>query len=133
MATLPEGVGLDSVLTYVDQPTKTFLIDWNSHQISGFADGLEAMRQAVEIILQNERFRWQIYTADFGSELEELVGEDYDFIISELPRRIRDAFSRDSRILSADNFVFSDGSGGKLVCSFDVHTVFGTISEEVGT
>ena len=64
--------------------------------------------------------------------LEELVGEDYDFIISELPRRIRDAFSRDSRILSADNFVFSDGSGGKLVCSFDVHTVFGTISEEVG-
>ena len=107
MATLPEGVGLDSVLTYVDQPTKTFLIDWNSHQISGFADGLEAMRQAVEIILQNERFRWQIYTADFGSELEELVGEDYDFIISELPRRIRDAFSRDSRILSADNFVFS--------------------------
>ena len=25
MATLPEGVGLDSVLTYVDQPTKTFL------------------------------------------------------------------------------------------------------------
>ena len=128
MATLPEGVGLDSVLTYVDQPTKTFLIDWNSHQISGFADGLEA----VEIILQNERFRWQIYTADFGSELEELVGEDYDFIISELPRRIRDAFSRDSRILSADNFVFSDGSGGKLVCSFDVHTVFGTISEEVG-
>ena len=26
MATLPEGVGLDSVLTYVDQPTKTFLI-----------------------------------------------------------------------------------------------------------
>ena len=130
MATLPEGVGLDSVLTYVDQPTKTFLIDWNSRQISGFADGLEAMRQAVEIILQNER--WQIYTADFGSELEELVGEDYDFIVSELPRRIRDAFSRDSRILSADNFVFSDGSGGKLVCSFDVHTVFGTISEEVG-
>ena len=55
MATLPEGVGLDSVLTYVDQPTKTFLIDWNSRQISGFADGLEAMRQAVEIILQNER------------------------------------------------------------------------------
>ena len=70
--------------------------------------------------------------ADFGSELEELVGEDYDFIVSELPRRIRDAFSRDSRILSADNFVFSDGSGGKLVCSFDVRTVFGTISEEVG-
>ena len=32
------------------------------------------MRQAVEIILQNERFRWQIYSSDFGSELENLVG-----------------------------------------------------------
>ena len=123
---------MDSVLTYVDQPTKTFLIDWNSRQISGFADGLEAMRQAVEIILQNERFWWQIYTADFGSELEELVGEDYHFIVSELPRRIRDAFPGTAGSCEQDNFVFSDGSGGKLVCSFDVHTVFGTISEEVG-
>ena len=131
MATLPEGVGLDSVLTYVDQPTKTFLIDWNSHQISGFADGLEAMRQAVEIILQNERFRWQIYSSDFGSELENLVGEERDYIESELPRRIEDAFSGDSRILTVENFVFTEKIPGELSCSFDVKTVYGTLTEEV--
>ena len=130
MATLPEGVGLDSVLTYVDQPTKTFLIDWNSHQISGFADGLEAMRQAVEIILQNERFRWQIYSSDFGSELENLVGEERDYIESELPRRIEDAFSGDSRILTVENFVFTEKIPGELSCSFDVKTVYGTLTEE---
>ena len=32
MATLPEGVGLDVELSVVEQPTNTFLIDWNSKQ-----------------------------------------------------------------------------------------------------
>ena len=55
MATLPEGVGLDVSLQYVGKPTKTFLIDWSSKQISGMNEGFLAMRQAVEIILQSFR------------------------------------------------------------------------------
>ena len=94
-------------------------------------DGLAAMRQAVEIILQNERFRWQIYSSDFGSELEELVGEEYDYIVSDLPRRIEEAFSTDSRILSVENFTFSEPGTGSLVCSFDVVTDFVTFEQEV--
>lgn len=131
MATLPEGVGLTISVDYVDKPTNTFIIDWSSRQISGMDSGLAAMRQAVEIILQNERFKWQIYTSDFGAELECLVGEEYDYIISELPRRIEEAFSVDKRILSAENFVFSEEGNGTLFCSFDVVTVFGTLREEV--
>lgn len=107
MATLPEGVGLTVSVGSVDMPTDTFIIDWPSGQVSGMDSGLAAMRQAVEIILHNERFRWQIYSSDFGSELEELAGEEYDYITSEIPRRIKEAFSQDSRILSAENFVFS--------------------------
>ena len=51
MATLPEGVGLDTSLKYVDRPTNTFMIDWSSRQISGMGSGLAAMRQAVDIIV----------------------------------------------------------------------------------
>ena len=131
MATLPEGVGLDVSLQYVGKPTKTFLIDWSSKQISGMDEGLLAMRQAVEIILQNERFEWQIYSSNFGSELETLVGDERDFIESELPRRIEDAFSSDSRILSVENFEFSEPKMGELVCRFDVRTVYGTLRAEV--
>lgn len=40
MATLPEGVGLDTSLKYVDRPTNTFMIDWSSRQISGMGSGL---------------------------------------------------------------------------------------------
>lgn len=131
MATLPENVGLDAALEPVGRPTGTFIIDWSSRQIAGRGDGLAAMRQAVDIILQNERFRWQIYSSDFGSELEDLVGEEYAYIISELPRRVEEALSADDRILSVDNFTFSEPGGDSMRCTFDVATVFGTISEEV--
>ncbi|MEY8339071.1 DUF2634 domain-containing protein [Lachnospiraceae bacterium 62-35] len=131
MTILPEGAGLNTSLQYKDCPTNTYIIDWSSRQISGMNSGLEAMRQAIEIILQNERFRWQIYNSNFGSELEDLAGEEYDYIISELPRRIEDAFSIDDRILSVDNYDFSDNGDGSMTVSFHIRTVFGTISEEV--
>ena len=129
MATLPDGVGLDVSLKHTEQPTNTFLIDWSSGQISGMDEGLKAMRQAVEIVLQNERFRWQIYDSNFGTELEDLIGEEYDYIVSELPRRIEEAFSMDSRILSIENFQFAEQGSGKVTVSFDVVTVYGTLSE----
>ncbi len=131
MATLPEGVGLDVSMEYVSRPTNTFIIDWSSRQIAGMDSGLAAMRQAVDIILQNERFEWQIYSSDFGSELEALVGEEYDFIVSDLPRRIEDALSVDERVLSVINFFFTNNGNGTMTCKFDVITVFGTFGEEV--
>ena len=111
MATLPEGVGLDIELSVVEQPTNMFLIDWNS--------------------LQNERFRWQIYDSNFGTELEDLPGEEYAYITSELPRRVEEAFSVDSRIISVDNWSFQDRGCGVLAVSFEVVTVFGTVNKEV--
>ncbi len=131
MATLPEGVGLNVELTVAEKPTNTFLIDWTSSQIAGMDDGLEAMRQAVDIILQNERFQWQIYDSNFGTELNDLPGEEIEYIMSELPRRIEEAFSVDSRILSVDDWEFQEKENGVLKVSFNVTTVYGTISREV--
>ncbi len=131
MATLPKNVGFLINLKYINRPTNTFLIDWESKQIVGMDSGIAAMRQAVEIILATERFQWQIYNSNFGSELENLPGEEYGYIVGDLPRRIREAFSVDKRILSAENFVFTDLGGGRMAVSFDVRTVFGTFSEEV--
>lgn len=131
MAILPEGVNLSAALEYAEQPTNTFLIDWESKQIAGTDAGLAAMRQAVEIMLRNERFSWQIYDSSFGTELEDLPGEEYAYLISELPRRIEEAFSVDNRILSVDNWNFQDIGGGNLLVAFDVTTVFGSFGTEV--
>ena len=131
MSTLPDSADINISLEYVDKSTNTFIIDWQTKQIGGMDDGLSAMRQAAEIIMQNERFAWQIYSSNFGSELRELVGEEYDYVISELPRRIEEAFSTDKRFLSVENFVFSDPQKDFIVCSFDIVTVFGRFSQEV--
>ena len=48
MSILPQNVGLDTEIQYVDRPTNTFIIDWTSRQIRGMDAGLAAMRQAVE-------------------------------------------------------------------------------------
>ena len=124
-------MGINASLEYTELPTNTFIIDWSSRQIAGIGTGLDAMRQAVEIILANERFRWQIYDSNFGVELEGLIGDDLDYIKAEIPRRIEEAFSADSRILSVDNYVFTETSPGVLSVSFDVQTVYGAIQEEV--
>lgn len=131
MATLPQGVGISAPTEYVDLPTNTFIIDWSTKQIAGTGSGLAAMRQAVEIILNVERFRWQIYDSNFGSELQDLPGNESDYIQSELPRRIEEAFSVDNRILSVDNYVFTVDGRGNLTVTFDVQTTYGTIPEEV--
>lgn len=131
MPTLPQNVGISAPLECIDLPTNTFLIDWSARQIAGTGTGLPAMRQAVEIILANERFRWQIYDSNFGVELEDLVGEEYDYIQSEIKRRIEEAFSVDNRILSVDNWAFSRGSSGTMTVTFSVQTVYGVIQQEV--
>lgn len=127
--TLPEGIDLNDV---VDEslPTNTFLVNEEAEQIAGMDDGLEAMRQAVEIILTTKRFNHQIYTSNFGVELDDLIGEDPDYIESTLPERIRDAFSVDDRILSEQNYTFTR-SGDSMLVTFDVTTVFGTFSAGV--
>lgn len=127
--TLPEGIDLDDI---VDEslPTNTFLVNDDAEQIAGMNDGIEAMRQAVEIILTTKRFNYQIYSGNFGIELDDLIGEDPDYIESTLPERIRDAFSVDDRILREENYSFQV-IGDKMLVSFNVVTVFGTFSEVV--
>lgn len=127
--TLPEGIDLDDIIDE-SLPTNTFLVNDDAEQIAGMNDGIEAMRQAVEIILTTKRFNYQIYSGNFGIELDDLIGEDPDYIESTLPERIRDAFSVDDRILREENYSFQV-IGDKMLVSFNVVTVFGTFSEVV--
>jgi hypothetical protein len=129
MATLPESAGFGTELVLASQPSLTWLIDKEHNQVSRMDEGLEAVRQAVEIALSVERFRWQIYSTNFGAELDDLIGEDEAYIVSELPRLIEEALSTDDRIRAVDDFSFSRTDGNSMTVTFAVHTVFGDISE----
>ena len=129
MATLPESAGFGTELVLASQPSLTWLIDKEQNQVSRMDEGLEAVRQAVEIALSVERFRWQIYSTNFGAELDDLIGEDEAYIVSELPRLIEEALSTDDRIRAVDDFSLSRTDGNSMTVTFAVHTVFGDISE----
>lgn len=109
-------------------PSKTYRV-FNG-RIHGYVDGLEAMRQAVEKILNTERFEWVIYSANYGVELERLIGKDYDFVKSDLERTITQALLVDTRIQKVTDFEVQQISKDSLHCSFVVHTISGLFSVE---
>lgn len=133
MATLPEVVGFDTDIVVASQPSKTWIIDRNTMQVSRMDAGLEAVRQAVEIALNVERYKWTIYSANYGSELNDLVGEDEAYIIAEIPRLVEGALSTDSRVVSVDDYVYKKTDTNSMTVSFTVHTVFGDLVEVIET
>ena len=131
MATLPEVVGFDTDIVIASQPSKTWIIDRNTMQVACMDEGLEAVRQAVEIALDVERFRWTIYSANFGSELDELVGQDEALITAEIPRLVEGALSQDDRVVQVEDYVFTRTGPDSMHVSFTVRTVFGDLIEEM--
>lgn len=131
MATLPEVIGFDTDIVIASQPSKTWIIDRNTMQVACMDDGLEAVRQAVEIALDVERFRWTIYSANFGSELDELIGQDEALITAEIPRLVEGALSQDDRVVQVDGYTFTRTGPASMHVSFTVHTVYGDLIEEM--
>lgn len=113
-----------------EQPSKTYLMNHDNKQIRGFADGINAMEQTIFNILNTERYKYVIYSWNYGIELSDLYGKDPSYVRPELKRRITEALLQDSRIEGIDGFGFSQVEQGKLNCSFIVHTIFGDISAE---
>ena len=128
--TLPDIIGFDTDIQLTSRPSRTWIIDRNTMQVGFMDEGLEAVRQSVEIALNVERFQWQIYNTNFGNELEELVGDDADYIQSELPRMVNDALSVDDRVIDTADYIFSV-NGDSMTVSFTVNTVYGQLTEEL--
>lgn len=114
---------------YEELPTKTFKLNIPSNTIIGFTDGLEAMKQAIYLILNIERYEYLIYSWNYGIELNDLYGQPIPFVLPELKRRITEALVQDSRILGVDNFSFETNKG-KVHATFTVNTIYGDVEAE---
>lgn len=125
---LPQGAILDEDTeieeSYIE-PTKTFKIE--DGRIIGFCDELEALKQAIYLILNTERYEYLIYSDDYGSELNGLMGKDRDIAESEYKRRIVEALIQDDRIDSVDKFIFKY-DGDNVLIEFIVFSIYGQIS-----
>lgn len=111
-------------------PTRTYKISSDGKKIVGYTDGIDAMKQAVRLILNTERYEHLIYSWDYGVELKNLYGEDMGYAMSELKRRITEALMTDVRVLDVSDFKFKR-SGNGLSVKFNVKTEFGDFEEAV--
>ena len=124
---LPQSnIDLSRGVVFQDQPSLTWITDPVTNRLRGRGDNWEAVRQAVEVIVNVERFKWQIYTPNFGTDYGGLLGTDPGYAASELRRRLEDAFLPDNRILGIKDYAytFRDVS---LTVTFTALTVFGDV------
>lgn len=126
--TLPDIIGFDTDIQLTSRPSRTWIIDRKTMQVAYMDEGLESVRQAVEIALNVDRFRWQIYNTNFGNELNDLIGDDADYIKSEFQRMVDDALSVDDRVIDTSDYTFSV-DGDSITITFTVNTVFGQLAE----
>lgn len=111
------------------EPSNTFFIDFEKGRISGFVDEREAVKQAIMLILNTERYKFLIYSWNYGIELEELIGTHPDIVEDEVERLISEALLQDDRITAVYDFEFSRNKDTLLV-SFKVDSIYGDIDIE---
>lgn len=115
------------VIQTVEQPSLTWRLDPVQKRIVGKLDGLEAIKQAAYKILQTERFKYLIYSANYGSELERLIGSNPLFVNAEISRMLEEALTQDDRISGVEN-IKTTASGDSLLVEFIVTTTYGNFS-----
>jgi len=106
-------------------PSRTYALSGN--RIIGFTDGLNAVKQAIFLILHTERFWYPIYTSRYGVELAGLIGQDPDYAAAELKRRVTEALMTDDRITGVDGFEITHLKS-VVSARFTVRTLFGSVT-----
>lgn len=123
------GDDLRQDFVFTTLPSRTLKMDHDWKTITGTIDQIQAVEQAVFLILTTERYQWLIFSWDYGVELQNLIGKDPEYCIPEIERRIREALLQDDRITAVENFEF-ERTEQKVLTTFTVISIFGNINVE---
>ena len=127
---LPEMDTLEFASSDYVIPSKTPRIVVDKQVISGSTDDLEAVKQAIYIMLNVERYEHIIFSWDYGVELRNLYGKPISYVIPELERRINEALLTDDRILSTSDWEF-ENTKRAVTARWTTNTIFGEIKNDV--
>lgn len=126
----PNGTTVQ-VSTQETYPNKTYKMRIEEERIDGvLTNEIEAVKQAVYKILNTERYKYVIYSWNYGVELEDLFGKPIPYVLPEIPRRIREALIQDDRINDVINFDLSYTKDGNVTAKFTVVTIYGDLEVE---
>lgn len=99
-------------------------------RVVGWIDNKQALRQAIEKLLHTERYMYEIYTDEYGIELQALIGENFDLVEAEIGRIIKEALLADDRIVSVEHIQATKLDSTSLLITFSVESIFGTLAFE---
>lgn len=99
-------------------------------RVVGWIDNKQALRQAVEKLLHTERYMYEIYTDEYGIELQSLIGASFELVEAEISRIIKEALLVDERIVEVTDITVQKLDSASLLVSFNVQSIFGTLAFE---
>lgn len=112
-----------------NQPSYTFKLNTLDDNIKGFVDDLQAVKQAIYLILNTQRYQYLIYDWNYGVEFDDLIGSEKNYAMVQIQSRITDALLQDDRIEAVVDFEFE--SNKKFITAyFVVKTIFGDIETQ---
>ena len=129
MGMIPQTTEIINIQEFTEPTSRTYKLNIDRQTINGYIDEQEAMKQAIYLILNIERYDYLIYSWNYGIELKDLFGQPTFYVMAELERRITEALMVDSRITAVDNFEITR-EGKKVHARFTVHTIFGDVEAE---
>ena len=86
---------------------KEYGINFETGQLSGkIVEGYDALLVWVWLALQTPRYRYYIYSEDYGQEYEDLIGKSYstELTDSELERMTEECLTENPYITGIENF-----------------------------
>ena len=114
-------------ITLTTPATNTYKLHYTKNKISGFTNRRNALEQSIYCLLNTERYKYVIYSFNYGIQREDLYGKSIDNAILKLQYRISNALNADDSINSVTNFEFDSKERGVLKVKFIVNSIYGEI------
>ena len=108
---------------------KEYDINFETGQLTGeIVEGKEAIKVWIWLALQTPRYRYYIYTWDYGNEFEDLIGQgnNKEYIKAEAQRMTEDCLLINENIKEITGFSLQVEKG-MLYISFTAETIYGEI------
>ena len=108
---------------------RTYRMDFQNKRIIGMVDGMEAAGQNMFKALQTRRYAYEIYDDQYGSDVMNKIGNadlSPDYLESDIPEMISDAFQNMEEILEIDDLQFEILDADSIYASFTAATIFGS-------
>ncbi len=110
---------------------KNYMMNIKRENIKGYIDDFDAMPQVIYKILNTQRYKYRIYSWNYGIELEDLLGKDARYVCNEVEVRVKDALLQDDRITQVHTFSFDISKKGSVFAEFIVETIFGEVPSNI--